>query len=132
MMPAIKQRLEADAPPQPEELSGPFGNACRGGQLAVAQYLLAYGADLNWPAPWSGQPPGHRGTGETERYRRLAARKGRDPRFARNIDSVDEERRKTDLIEESRHDRVSSLVKSDAAARRHDLAAVHAAHVRGE
>ena len=45
----------------------------------------------------------HRGTGGTERYRRLPARKGRDPRFARNIDSVDEERRTTDLTEESRH-----------------------------
>ena len=60
----------------------------------------------------------HRGTGGTERYRRLAARKGRDRRLAKNIDSVDKERRTTDLIEESRHNRVSSLVKSYAAARR--------------
>ena len=44
--------------------------------------------------------------------------KGRDPRFAKNLDSLDEERRTTDLIEESRHNRVSSLVKSYAAARR--------------
>jgi hypothetical protein len=71
----------------------------------------------------------HRGTGGTERYRRLAARKGRDSRFAKNTDSVDEERRTTDLIEESRHKRVSSFVKPYAAAHRHDLAAVHAAHV---
>jgi ankyrin repeat protein len=56
-MPAIRQRVEACPPPQPEELSGPFWNACHGGQLAVAQYLLAHGADLNWPAPWSGQTP---------------------------------------------------------------------------
>jgi uncharacterized protein len=56
-MPAIIRRFEADMPPQPEELSGPFWNACRGGQLAAAQYLLAHGADLNWPAPWSGQTP---------------------------------------------------------------------------
>ncbi len=55
LLPAIKQRVEADPPPQPEELSGPFWNSCYGGQLAVAQYLLAHGADLNWPAPWSGQ-----------------------------------------------------------------------------
>jgi hypothetical protein len=47
----------------------------------------------------------------------------------KNTDSVDEERRTTDLIEESPHNRVSSLVKSYASARRHDLAAVHAAHV---
>jgi ankyrin repeat protein len=57
LMPAITQRVEAAPPPRPEELSGPFWNACRGGQLAAAQYLLAHGADLNWPAPWSGQTP---------------------------------------------------------------------------
>jgi ankyrin repeat protein len=26
-------------------------------QFGVAQYLLAHGADPNWPAPWSGQTP---------------------------------------------------------------------------
>jgi ankyrin repeat protein len=57
LMPAIRQRVEADPPLQPEELSGPFWNACHGGQLAAAQYLLAHGAALNWPAPWSGQTP---------------------------------------------------------------------------
>jgi hypothetical protein len=57
MMPAIMQRIEADPPPRPEEISGAFWNACHGGQLAAAQYLLAQGADLNWPAPWSGQTP---------------------------------------------------------------------------
>jgi len=57
LMPAIRQRVEADPPLQPEELSGPFWNACHGGQFAAAQYLLAHGADLNWPAPWSGQTP---------------------------------------------------------------------------
>lgn len=57
MMPAVTQRVEADPPPQPAELSGPFWNACHGGQLHAAQYLLAHGADLNWPAPWSGQTP---------------------------------------------------------------------------
>lgn len=57
LIPAIIQRVEADPPPQPEQLSGPFWNACHGGQLAAAQYLLAHGANLNWPAPWSGQTP---------------------------------------------------------------------------
>jgi ankyrin repeat protein len=57
LMPSIARRFEAGAPPQPEELSGPLWNACHGGQLAVAQYLLARGADPNWPAPWSGQTP---------------------------------------------------------------------------
>ena len=57
LMPAITKRVEDDPRPQPEELSGPFWNACHGGQLAAAQYLLVHGADLNWPAPWSGQTP---------------------------------------------------------------------------
>jgi hypothetical protein len=42
---------------RPEAFSGAFWNACHGGQLATAQYLLAHGADLNWPAAWSGQTP---------------------------------------------------------------------------
>ncbi|MDH2385065.1 ankyrin repeat domain-containing protein [Bradyrhizobium sp. CER78] len=56
MMPEIVRRLETAALPA-EEISGPFWNACRGGQLATARYLLERGADLNWPAPWSGQTP---------------------------------------------------------------------------
>jgi ankyrin repeat protein len=57
MLPAMMRRFEADPIPQAETLSGPFWNACHGGQLAAAQYLLERGADLNWPAPWSGQTP---------------------------------------------------------------------------
>lgn len=57
MMARIEQRLEADPLPPAEDLSGAFWNACHGGQLAVAECLLARGADLNWPAPWSGQTP---------------------------------------------------------------------------
>jgi ankyrin repeat protein len=57
LMPSIMQRVQADPPPRPEQLPGPFWNACHCGQLAVAQYLLVHGADLNWPAPWSGQTP---------------------------------------------------------------------------
>jgi hypothetical protein len=55
LMPAIMRRLESDPAPRPEALSGPFWNACHGGQLVTAQYLLAHSADLNWAAPWSGQ-----------------------------------------------------------------------------
>jgi len=57
LMPGVTGQVEADPPPQPEELSKAFWNACHGGQLATAQYLLGHGADLNWPAPWSGQTP---------------------------------------------------------------------------
>ena len=57
MMPAMMHRFEAGPAPQAETLSGAFWNACHGGQLAAAQYLLEHGADLNWAAPWSGRTP---------------------------------------------------------------------------
>ena len=57
LMAAIKRRVEGRPSPQPESLSGPFWSACHGGQLAAAQYLLAHGADLDWPAPWSDETP---------------------------------------------------------------------------
>ncbi|HET9246571.1 MAG TPA: ankyrin repeat domain-containing protein [Xanthobacteraceae bacterium] len=57
LMPALARRFEGDASIASEDLSGAFWNACHGGQLAVARYLLAHGAELNWSAPWSGQTP---------------------------------------------------------------------------
>jgi ankyrin repeat protein len=57
LMDAIACRVEAAPSLRGNHLSGPFWNACHGGQLAAAQYLFAHGADLNWPAPWSGQTP---------------------------------------------------------------------------
>ena len=49
--------VEASPPPGPDDLSGAFWNACRAGQLGTAGYLLARGADLDWPAPWDGSTP---------------------------------------------------------------------------
>lgn len=40
-----------------DDISGAFWNACRAGQLSVARYLLAHGAELDWPAPWDGSTP---------------------------------------------------------------------------
>jgi uncharacterized protein len=57
LMEAITQRVGRAPSLHGNHLSGPFWNACHGGQLAAAQYLLAHGADLNWPATWSGQTP---------------------------------------------------------------------------
>ena len=54
---SIRRRLEGDPALRGETLSGPFWNACHGGQLATAEYLLSQGADLDWHAPWSGQTP---------------------------------------------------------------------------
>lgn len=55
LMERITQRFEAEPLPGAEELSGAFWNACHGGQLAVAKWLLMRGADLNWRPRWSGQ-----------------------------------------------------------------------------
>jgi uncharacterized protein len=44
-------------PPDRADISVAFWNACRAGQLPVARYLLAHGADLNWLAPWDGSTP---------------------------------------------------------------------------
>jgi len=57
MMEAITRRVAAAPALRGADLSGPFWNACQGGELSAAQYLFAHGADLNWPAPWSGQTP---------------------------------------------------------------------------
>jgi uncharacterized protein len=57
LMGAIAGRVEAAPSLRGGHLSGPFWNACHGGQLAAAQYLFVHGAGLNWPAPWSGQTP---------------------------------------------------------------------------
>jgi uncharacterized protein len=57
MLSAIRHRFDADPVPPIDALSGAFWNACHGGQLAVARYLLERGVDLNWATPWSGQTP---------------------------------------------------------------------------
>ena len=44
-----------------------FWNACRAGQLPVARYLLAHGAELDWPAPWDGSTPLDAATAKHER-----------------------------------------------------------------
>ncbi len=53
----VSSLVEASPPPDRDDVSGAFWNACRAGQLAVARYLLAHGAELDWPAPWDGSTP---------------------------------------------------------------------------
>jgi uncharacterized protein len=57
LMDTVTSLAEAAPPPSGNDISVTFWNACRAGQLAVARYLLAQGADLNWPAPWDGSTP---------------------------------------------------------------------------
>lgn len=64
LLPNVVERMETAPPSASEEISSWFWNACHGGHLEVAQYLLEHGADFNWRAPWSGQTPldiAHRG-----------------------------------------------------------------------
>jgi uncharacterized protein len=57
LMPVLASLTEASPPPEPEDVSAAFWNACRAGQLPAAKYLAANGAEVNWPAPWSGETP---------------------------------------------------------------------------
>jgi uncharacterized protein len=53
----VTSLVEASPPPDRDDMSMAFWNACRAGQLAVAQYLLAHGAEPDWQAPWDGATP---------------------------------------------------------------------------
>jgi ankyrin repeat protein len=57
LMPLVTELEAAAPPPEGEELTLAFWNACRGGQLEAARYLAGRGADINWRAPWSGETP---------------------------------------------------------------------------
>ena len=49
--------LAADPPPTQERIDEAFWQACHGGQLRMAQLLLARGADINATPPYSDQTP---------------------------------------------------------------------------
>jgi uncharacterized protein len=53
----VASLVETGQTPDRADISVAFWNACRAGQLPVARYLLAHGADINWPAPWDGSTP---------------------------------------------------------------------------
>ncbi len=48
LMDRLKECMAGDPAPSPREVTNAFWNACNGGQLAAAEYLLERGADLNW------------------------------------------------------------------------------------
>jgi ankyrin repeat protein len=53
----LRSLVETDPPPPSDEVSVALWNACRAGHQPAAEYLLAHGADAQWPAPWSGETP---------------------------------------------------------------------------
>ncbi len=57
LMGTVISLVEANPPPDRDDISGAFWNACRAGQLDIARCLLTHGAELNWPAPWDGSTP---------------------------------------------------------------------------
>jgi len=57
LMETVISLVEVSPPPDRDELSMAFWNACRTGRLEVARYLVAQGAELNWAAPWDGSTP---------------------------------------------------------------------------
>jgi predicted enzyme related to lactoylglutathione lyase len=67
LMPLVTELATAPDPPDREELALAFWNACRAGQLEAARYLAGRGADINWPAPWSGETPLDAARGQHER-----------------------------------------------------------------
>jgi uncharacterized protein len=57
LMERIEEHFAGSAKPDPEEISNAFWQACHGGQLQAAEYLLAHGADLNWIPSWTEETP---------------------------------------------------------------------------
>jgi hypothetical protein len=53
----VESFVDADPPPSTESLNEAFWQACHGGQLRVAQFLLAHGADLNAAPGYSDDTP---------------------------------------------------------------------------
>jgi ankyrin repeat protein/uncharacterized glyoxalase superfamily protein PhnB len=53
----VTSLVEASQAPDAADISIAFWNACRAGQLSTARYLLAHGAERDWPAPWDGHTP---------------------------------------------------------------------------
>jgi uncharacterized protein len=53
----VTSLVETSQPPDRGDISAAFWNACRAGQLSIARYLLAHGAELDWPAPWDASTP---------------------------------------------------------------------------
>jgi ankyrin repeat protein len=48
MMDRLQQYVTRDPKPSADEITNAFWNACHGGQLEAARYLLCHNAELNW------------------------------------------------------------------------------------
>ena len=57
LMDRVEQYFAGPVPPTSADVTMAFWQACAGGQLAAAQYLLARGADLHWIPDWCPKTP---------------------------------------------------------------------------
>ena len=48
LLDSVRGQVSMQPPPSHDEITNAFWHACRGGQLAVAQYLFERGANLDW------------------------------------------------------------------------------------
>jgi hypothetical protein len=48
LLDAVRQHVSVQPPPSRDQITNAFWHACRGGQLAVAEYLFGQGANLHW------------------------------------------------------------------------------------
>jgi ankyrin repeat protein len=48
LMERVEECFAQDPPPGPDEITNALWNACHGGQLPAAQYLVERGADVDW------------------------------------------------------------------------------------
>lgn len=48
LLDSVRQYVSMQPPPSRDQITNAFWHACRGGQLAVAEYLFEQGADPNW------------------------------------------------------------------------------------
>jgi uncharacterized protein len=53
----LHEYIGSVAAPSPDEIRHAFWGACHGGQQIAAEYLLGYGADVNWIPPWEELTP---------------------------------------------------------------------------
>jgi uncharacterized protein len=57
MMPLVERHFAAADKPSSKDISDAFWQACHGGQLPAAKYLLEQGADINWIPDWAKERP---------------------------------------------------------------------------
>ena len=57
LMDRVQEYFAGPVPPAQAEVTMAFWQACHGGQLVAAQFLLARGANINWLPDWSPKTP---------------------------------------------------------------------------